>query len=289
MTKPHWWWFLIACCTTQLFSICYFLNEFSDVNVNHHHHHLRSSIGLTSPLPPPPCTPAPPCILIYTYTTPSFPLCTLDPQLDKWSKLARTTTITLMKSWPLDKLLDPVATKGRQHVVIDTMAGLGYFAFQASSLGSTVIAMESDSNLVQLMQTTQTLNQHRGNQFQINVIQKQKEYRCTTLLDTIAPRETDGTPVPVIDVLRIDATDVIQHCSKLLVAGRVKYMFVEFTPKSLQNPLHFLKTMANLYRFNVFEDEHASDGALEEKYFASLIKGIGSTSRTLFLAHNQFL
>ena len=149
--------------------------------------------------------------------------------------------------------------------------------------------MESDSNLVQLMQTTQTLNQHRGNQFQINVIQKQREYSCTTLLDTIEPKEKDGTAVPVIDVLRIDATDVIQHCSQLLVAGRVKYMFVEFTPSALQNPLHFLKTMANLYRFNVFEDEHASDGALEEKYFTSLIKGIGSTSRTLFLAHNQFL
>ena len=198
MTKPPWWWFLIACCTTQLLSICYFLNEFT--NVNHPHHHLRSSIGLTSP-PLPPCTPAPPCILIYTYTTPSFPLCTLDPHLDKWSKLARTTTITLMKSWPLDKLLDPVAAKGRQHVVVDTQAGLGYFAFQAASLGSTVVAMESDSNLVQLMQTTQTLNQHRGNQFQINVIQKQREYSCTTLLDTIEPKEKDGTAVPVIDVL----------------------------------------------------------------------------------------
>ena len=61
------------------------------------------------PVPPPsPPSSPPPCILIRSATTPSFRLCTLDPELDKWSLLARTTAPSLLVHWPLKALLKTI-------------------------------------------------------------------------------------------------------------------------------------------------------------------------------------
>jgi hypothetical protein len=227
-------------------------------------------------LPPPP-----PCVLIYTFTRPiSFPFCTLDPHIDEWSRLAHQTSPVLMKSWPLNKLLSN--SKNKPPIVIDYQARLGYFSFQSASLGATVYALEKSLPLFQLMKISLQLNNNQKNHFNISIIHQHQKYHrtCTDLMNT-------SETTQIIDILRINAINLYQNCFIKLKNGHIKYIFLDFTPSDLDEPIKFLKKLSKT--FNIFEDEHANEGAIEEKFFASLIKGIGNTTRTLFLAHNMMM
>ena len=179
-----------------------------------------------------------------------------------------------MKSWPLKKLLDQASSL--PPLVLDTKAGLGYFAFQAAALGASVIALEPSLPLFQLMQTTKALNRNRKRNFTIHIQQSSVESFMAAA----------AVQYQQIDVLRIDA-DKIPCMHNDLLAGKIRYIFLDMTPSRLKDPLKLLFDISRIYKCNIFEDSHASEGALEEKDFVSLLKGIGRGSQTLFLARDM--
>tara|TARA_B100000795_G_C22707982_1_gene402358 strand:- start:14 stop:841 length:828 start_codon:yes stop_codon:yes gene_type:complete len=221
------------------------------------------------PVPPPsPPSSPPPCILIRSATTPSFRLCTLDPELDKWSLLARTTAPSLLVHWPLKALLKTIDSRP---FVVDAIANIGYFAFEAASLGASVLALSNDVSLVQLMEISNTLNHN----ISINIFEGNG---CDNPVHDLLHR---------IDILHIDAKDILS-CATQLSKG-IRYVYMRFAPTKLKNPIQLLEQMNDVYHMNIFEDSTASNGALEKVDFKSLIKGIGEGTTTLFLAHNNFM
>jgi hypothetical protein len=266
--RTHLFLFLIACCgscTTILFVSFDLFN---------------TSPPLPPPppllLPPPPSPPRPPpCILIKT--VPGFRLCTLDPDIDEWSRLAHTTRPSLLSHWPLIKLLKNInndnllANDYHPAYIIDTIPKLGYFSFEAAFLGASVVAVESDTSLVSLMTTSLALNHNMT----VRILHGSG---CPSVHSALRTRK--------IDILRIDGKD-IQSCEHELARG-VRYMFLEFTPSKLKNPERLLVQLVSKYHMNIFEDKDGENGALETSDFQYLIKGIGLESRTLFLAHNSF-
>ena len=220
------------------------------------------------PPPSPPPSSPPPCILIRSATTPSFRLCTLDPEIDKWSLLARTTAPSLLVHWPLKALLKTIDSRP---FVVDAIANIGYFAFEAASLGASVLALSNDVSLVQLMEISNTLNHN----ISINIFEGNG---CDNPVHDLLHR---------IDILHIDAKDILS-CATQLSKG-IRYVYMRFAPTKLKNPIQLLEQMNDVYHMNIFEDSTASNGALEKVDFKSLIKGIGEGTTTLFLAHNNFM
>ena len=151
------------------------------------------------------------------------------------------------------------------------LANIGYFAFEAASLGASVLALSNDVSLVQLMEISNTLNHN----ISINIFEGNG---CDNPVHDLLHR---------IDILHIDAKDILS-CATQLSKG-IRYVYMRFAPTKLKNPIQLLEQMNDVYHMNIFEDSTASNGALEKVDFKSLIKGIGEGTTTLFLAHNNFM
>ena len=233
-SRHGWWWWsallLFACSTSQILSVLWFVRTYEQPASVLPPHSLRQRKSVERH--PSQALQAPPCVLIHTVTTPSFRLCTLDPFLDPFSQLAHTTSPTLTKSWPLRSLLKKKDSTSPSLFVVDATAGIGYFAFQAASLGATVVAVEREESLVRLMETTKTLNANSRRNFTINIYQG-----VGCLLQW-----------KHIDILKIDATELLQSCEDVLKNG-VKFIFLNFTPKQLTNPVQLLQKMVEMVSF----------------------------------------
>ena len=234
-SRHRWWWwsalFLFACSTSQFFSVLLFVRTYEQPASVLPSHSLRQRESVDCPSQAK-AVQAPPCVLIHTVTTPSFRLCTLDPFLDPFSQLAHTTSPTLTKSWPLRSLLKKKDSMSPSLFVVDAAAGIGYFAFQAASLGATVVAVEREESLVRLMKTTKTLNANSRRNFTINIYQG-----VGCLLQW-----------KHIDILKIDATELLRSCEDVLKNG-IKFIFLNFTPKQLTNPVQLLQKMVEMVSF----------------------------------------
>ena len=240
-----------------------------------------------------------------------------------WSRLVHVSgSARLMSHWPLSSLLlkkgvekqrDGGGAAGATNSVVDIGASIGYFSLEATMLGARVTAIERELPLVSLIRTSLALNGHRVNKELGGIVGQAQRQPNTRPLDHLFSADRlkvvhatagDGEGVSValddlldaaeanIRVLRIaasrDAWSIVRGAHELLLARRVRYLFLDFSPAKLrqqgEDPIALLVRLNNVYHFNVFADRTAEGGALLEKEFASLVKGIGKETRTLFLA-----
>ena len=246
------------------------------------------------------------CLISKTMTRPPFRLCTVDPEgpgnLDfgspqYWSRLVHLSgSARLMSHWPLRTLLSENTDK-RNPVVIDVGASIGYFSLEAATNGASVIAIEHEEALARLIETSALLNSKPQNK------ELKPHADFSKRLRVIHRSAGDGTGnsftldeldivAPEVHILRIAASNdidsIIRGAHELLSGHRVRFMFLDFSPSKLQkqgvDPQDLLRRLKQVYHFNIFSDRTAEGGALLEKEFGSLLKGIQKATRTIFLA-----
>ena len=234
-----------------------------------------------------------------------------------WSKLVHLSgSARLMSHWPLLSLLtarprdrrDP--SSATTISVVDVGASIGYFSLEAATLNARVkvTAIERELPLVSLIRTSLALNEQPVNKELTGSVDPIKRPspsdRFSNRVKIVHATAGDGEGESIalddvldatdinVRVLRIaasrDANAIVRGAHELLSARKVRYVFLDFSPSKLhlrgEDPIALLVRLKNVYHFNVFADRTAESGALLEKEFASLVKGIGKETRTIFLA-----
>jgi hypothetical protein len=229
-----------------------------------------------------------PCLLTKTSTTPSFRMCTLDPSIDKTSKLLhKEGSFELVSHWPLDNLLRGITNP----LVIDVGAGLGFISLRAAALGARVISVESHAGLAKLIRLSASLNKDAVGKFKsIRVVHGLPAAKPSFENDEIT---IDGV-VGVKDVHLMHVASrgngeiaTLEGAHKLLTEKRVRYILLELCPqkaaKQGYKPLEFLQTLQG-YGYNIFDDTTAEDGALTKEELGVLLHGIGKGCKSIFIA-----
>ena len=232
-----------------------------------------------------------PCLLTRTATSPQFRICTLDPSLDKTSRVIHSLDgkIELTEHWPLSRLLN----SAKNGLVVDVGAGIGYISLRASSLGSRVISVEHDVALVGLLRESVKLNSaeiKKGYFGPVRVISGAASASASFDRDEITVDGVVG--LKDVHLLHIASRGngeiaVLNGCTKMLKEKRVRYILLELCPqKATKAGLKPLKTLREIqgYGYNIFDDATAEDGALTGPELVVLLHGIGAGCKNIFIA-----